>query len=67
MNVLKNVPNTAEDAREACTKWIKSYEVPQGYDNPNSAVYIGKTDKNGNHVPGRLETTNGWFEELASG
>lgn len=43
LNTLKNVPDTAEGAAQATAKWIRSYEVPQGYDDPNSSVYTTRT------------------------
>ena len=53
LSTLKNVPNTADGARQATAKWIRSYEVPQGYDNPESQVY--KT---------RLAYANGFFSQV---
>ena len=53
LKTLRNVPDTAEGARQATSKWIKSYEIPQGYDDPNSAVYTT-----------RLGYANGFYEQL---
>ena len=64
LNTLQSVPNTLEGARQATAKWIKSYEVPQGYNDPNSAVYVGYTDKNGVYHPGRLQIAEGFYGEL---
>ena len=38
-NVLANASDTLAGAITCCNKWIYSYEVPQGYKDPDSDVY----------------------------
>ncbi len=53
LNKIKSVPDTAEGARQATSIWIHDYEVPAGYNDPNSQVY--KT---------RQEYSNGFYEKI---
>ena len=50
---LQQVPNTAEGARQATSIWIHDYEVPAGYNDPNSSVYTT-----------RHEYANGYWERI---